>query len=68
MKDYTKNHGLIGDIGNRSNHFRTTVEPNLNIYFNIIMRFEGKFVTRVVRDKPGFSLQYHKINSYGLTL
>ena len=39
MNDYTKKHGPIGNIGKISNHSRTTIEPNLNSYFNELMRF-----------------------------
>ena len=41
-----------------------SVEPNLNSYFNELMKFGETFETRVVRDKTGFSLRYHDMNSY----
>ena len=30
---------VVGKIGNRGNQFITTVEPNINIYFNEIINF-----------------------------
>ena len=51
MNDDTEKHGLIVNIGNRGNQFRTTVEPNLNIYFNELMNFSEPFSTRIVKDK-----------------
>ena len=66
MKYDTNKHVLIGNIGNRGNQFRTTVEKKLNSYINELINFSEPFSTIFVRDKTGFSLKYHEMNSYGL--
>ena len=68
MKDDTRKHGPILNTGNRVNHFRNTFEPISNNYFNKLMNLYKPFSNRVVRDKTGFSLQYHKMNYYELPL
>ena len=50
----TDKHCLIGNILNRENQFITTVEPNLNSYFNKIMNFPKPFATIIVKYKTGF--------------
>ena len=68
MKDDTKKHVIIGNIGEIVNQFITTVEQNLNSYFNEPMNFSKPFVTIVVRDNTVFSLRDHKMNSYEIPL
>ena len=48
MKDYTNKHGIIVNSGNRINQFITTVELNLNINFNEIIKFIKPFSTVIV--------------------
>ena len=66
MNDDTDKHILIVNILNRGNQFRTTVERKLNSYINELINFSEPFSTIFVRDKTGFSLKYHEMNSYGL--
>ena len=49
MNYYIKKHGLIGNIGNIGNQFRTNVHPHLNSYFNGLMNFSKLFATRIVK-------------------
>ena len=48
MKYDSNKHELIGNIVNRGNNSRTTVEPNLNSSFNELMKISKPFVTIVV--------------------
>ena len=68
MNDDTEKHGLIVNIGNRGNQFRTTVEPNLNIYFNELTNFSELFSTIIVKDKTKISLQDNEMNAYEIPL
>ena len=61
--DDTEKNGLMGEIGNRLNQFRNMVEPNLNSYYYELMRFYEPFSTSIVKDKTGFPLRYHEMNS-----
>ena len=54
--DIDKN-GIIMRIGNKYNQFINTIEPNLNIYFNEIMKFYEPFAILIVKKKTGFYLQ-----------
>ena len=67
IRDTTYNHGLIGNICNIGNQFRTSVKPNLNSCSNVLINFTDKFATRTVRDEARFYLWYYKMNSYELT-
>ena len=64
----TPKNGLIGKIGNRGNNFRTTVETNLNSYFNELINFTEPFSTRIIIYKTGFTLKLQEMNSYYLSL
>ena len=43
MKDDKDEHGLIVNTGNIFNQFITTIEPNLNSYFNELTNFSEPF-------------------------
>ena len=50
MKGDTDKHEIIGNMGNKGNHFRTIVEPNLNGYFNELINFSGPFATIILTE------------------
>ena len=50
---YWKN-GLIGNIGNRGNKFRTSILPNLNSCLYELINFIELFATRFLIDTTGF--------------
>ena len=64
IKDDTETHEIIVNIRNIGNKFRTTIEPNLIIYFNELMNVSKPFTTKVVGYNTGISLWYYKMNSY----
>ena len=64
MKYVTDEHGLTVNISNRGNTLITTDEPNLNSYFNEIIKFAKPFITIIVGYKTGFYLQDNGFNSY----
>ena len=68
MRDDTEKHGPVVNIVNRFNQFRTTAEPNLNNYYNELMKFSEPFATIFLRDKTRFYLQDHDMNSYEILL
>ena len=62
MKDDIDKHGIIVKVFNRVNQFKTSFEKNINSYFNELINFSKSFVTRIVRDRPGFFNEIMRLN------
>ena len=54
IKDDTEKHEPVVKIANRENQLRTSVEPNVDNYYNELISFSKWFATKIVRDKTGF--------------
>ena len=57
MKSGTDKYGLVENIGNKGNQFRTTVEPNFNSYFIELITLSEPFQTILVIEKTILFLQ-----------